>query len=206
MSKDPFWTKKVIDRKLVKSPQNFPALKEKLDLEAPVNNTKKGDLDYQDFPDKFYEGFYFRGKDFREALIFTKQSEGTAILPKKRHKSMKKTKIDNYDEKRAIEFFNIKPYPGPGNYQSHTNFLTKKPESLYGWKAFAPRTHGSKISFPHIKGHSPDRNKSFEDRVQTKNLANIVIKSFFFILHTTIFISIIKNLCQVFIYNTMNIS
>ena len=38
MSKDPFWIKKVLDRELIHSTRNFPALQQKTELETSGNN------------------------------------------------------------------------------------------------------------------------------------------------------------------------
>ena len=73
MSKDPFWTKKQIDKQYFNKPKKFPVIVPRTEKKDTNTNVKRGIdthfiIDTQDYPDKFYEGFYFRGKDKIEAL------------------------------------------------------------------------------------------------------------------------------------------
>ena len=87
------------------------------------------------FPDKFYEGFYFRGKTKNEALN---------ALPGDLSAKPKTFKTQSYNKKRASEFFNIKNTPGPGSYQLTPidSLMIKKPESLNGYQVFSTKSHG----------------------------------------------------------------
>lgn len=137
MSKDPFWTKKYINRAYVSKPKNFPVIPIKNDTSS--KNVKKDlntqyIIDTQEYPENFYEGFYLRGKEKNEIM---KASKGKP----------KKFKIHDYNDKRLSEFFDIKNTPGPGAYtqRQEDSLIIKKPESLNGWKAFNVKTHGMTV-------------------------------------------------------------
>ena len=185
MSNDPFWIKKVLDREHINSARNFPALQQKTDLELTYDNQiserKKISNKKKDFSDKFYEGFYFRGKNFKEAINFTKQQEAPKKSNTKKRKTVNLMKQDNFHEKRAIEFFNIQNTPGPDNYKTQGNIIPKKPESIQGWKAFAPRTHGSKIKLQNFKLDQLNFDSNYEDKTILIKIGKYLLQYRFYI-------------------------
>lgn len=125
------WTSRASSKEEVQSPhKNFGGWKLKIDG-SHYRKTKNA----HNYPDKFYEGFYFRGKTKNEAL---------SALPGDANPKPKTFKTQPYNKKRVTEFFNIKNTPGPGSYQVNpaNSFMIKKPESLNGYQAFSTKSHG----------------------------------------------------------------
>ena len=124
------WTNRATSKREESPSRNFGTWK----LQRNGSHYRKS-KNAHNYPDKFYEGFYFRGKTKNEALN---------ALPGELAAKPKTFKTQSYNKKRAVEFFNIKNTPGPGSYQltPACSLMIKKPESLNGYQAFSTKTHG----------------------------------------------------------------